>query len=205
VLVDVVKLLHPFVPFITEEIWQVLGQQPASVSIADFPVASLDWNDDSAEREMAVVQNAVRGVRTIRAELNVPHTARPDVFLATGRDGATGPLERSIEQIQGMTGSGRVVVGERIDPPDGSARQVFPDVEVFVSVSDLIDIDAERSRLQKDLDGVDRDLANVEATLANDQFIQRAPRQVVNKERGKRDEYLQKKQRLEANLNLLGG
>ncbi len=206
VLKQVVLLLHPFVPFITEEIWQVLGEDPESISIAPFPEARDADRDEDAERRMAVVKGVVTGVRTIRAEVNVPADARVSVVATTETDLVSGTLGATGPALEAMTGSEpwEIVTDLSYEPPAGSAQQVLPEINLYVPLADLIDIDAETARLKKDLEGIRSDLAKAEAKLANKRFLSRAPEDVVEKERRKRDEFAQKKERLEANLASLG-
>jgi valyl-tRNA synthetase len=205
VLRDIVKLLHPMVPHITEEIWQVLGEEPTSVSRASYPEAGS--RDDDAEARMSIVQAAATGVRSIRADVDVPAKAVIPVIVKTGVALAAETLAETGAALQALTGSEPWTIATDPDfvPPSGSARQVFPDFEVFVPLLDLIDVAAETARLRLELAQVGKDLEEAHAKLGNDQFVKRAPADVVEKEQRKRDEFAQKKERLEANLASLGG
>jgi len=203
VLNAVVRLLHPFVPFIAEEIWQTLGEEPASISIAPFP--EVGTRDEEAEREMTGFQEIVNSVRAIRAGLNVPKSARPTVLLKTASPELKRIVIDKIDQLNALTGAGSWSVGEKIDPPSGSARQVLSEAEVFVPLADLIDVEAESKRLKAELAEVEANLKRVEKTLANAEFLSRAPAAVVEKEREKEAEFRGKRERLRANLASLGG
>jgi len=203
VLVDIVKLLHPLIPFITEEIWRALGEEPASVSIAPFPAPG--GEDEQAERTMAALQEVVSGVRAVRSELNVPVTARPHVLVKTDRAPLIDALEANAEALNVLSGTASWEFGSELVPSAGAARKVLTFGELFVPLADLIDLDAERARLRAELDTVVEELEESASTLANEQFLSRAPADVVAKERRKHDEFLQKKERLEANLASFGG
>jgi len=203
VLKAVLRLLHPFVPFITEEIWQTLGEEPASISTAPFPEGGK--RDEEAERAMAAFQEIVSSVRAIRAELNVPKSARPTVLLKTENPVLKGVVMDKVDALNALTGAESWTVGGQIEPPPGSARQVLADAEVFIPLADLIDLDAEKERLNAELAAVEADLAKVEKTLANREFLDRAPAEVVDKEREKQAEFRGKRDRLRANLASLGG
>ena len=204
VLKQIVLLLHPLVPFVTEEIWQVLGEEPSSVCIAPFPEAVDADRDADAEAAIAALQEAVTGVRAIRADLNVPQKAEITVALKTSSAETTGVLRDSLASLKALTGAAAWSFGDDLDPEPGSARKVLTYGELFVPLADLIDVDAERSRLQAELAETASDLAKTGAKLANEQFLSRAPADVVEKERGTRDEFAQKVERLEANLASLG-
>jgi len=203
VLRDIVKLLHPIVPFITEEIWQVLGEEPASISRAPYPEPGT--RDEEAEQQLALVQDVISSVRAIRAELSVPHKAQPEVWIKADDAGVRATLEENATVIAALAGTSTVRVSGELERPAGAARKIIQDAEVYVPLADLIDVDAERRRLQAELTAAAKELAQVEAKLANAQFLERAPADVVEKERGKREEFAQKKARLEENLASLGG
>jgi valyl-tRNA synthetase len=202
VLRDSLKLLHPIVPHITEEIWQVMGEQPASISRAPYPEAGM--HDEEAERSMALLQAVVTAVRTVRAELGVPHQAAPQVLIRAD-DVARRVLEPSAEIIRTLTSAGEVRISRTLDPPETAARQIVQGAEVYVPLADLIDVTAERHRLTQALADVAQDLLRTEAKLKNRQFLERAPDDVVQKEHAKREEFVQRKRRLEENLSSLGG
>lgn len=203
VLRDIIKLLHPIVPHITEEIWQVLGEQPQSVSVASYPTAGV--RDQDAERGMLALQEAVTGVRAIRSDLNVPQRANISVYLKTTAGTLVDVIKESSAALNMLTGSDRWELGADLEAPAGSARKILSFGELFVPLADLIDVAAEQQRLRWELIHAGNDLAQVAAKLANEQFLKRAPADVVEKEQRKHDEFTQKKQRLEANLASLEG
>ncbi len=204
VLKQILLLLHPFVPFVTEEIWQVLGEEPTSISLAPFPGPSDRERDAEAEAAMAALQEAVTGVRAIRADLNVPQKAEISVVLKSGSMALVEPLVRSLASLKALTGAAVWDFGSAMTEMAGTARKVLSFGELFVPLADLIDVASEIKRLGAELAEVSADLAASTAKLANDQFLSRAPADVVEKERRKRDEFAQKVERLEANLASLG-
>ncbi len=203
VLRQVVLLLHPLVPFITEEIWQALGED-SSVSVSPYPEVRAADRDMAAEDAIAAFQEAVSGVRAIRSDLNVPAKAKLSVSLKSSNPVIVDVLQASVESLKTLTGASMWEFGDTLTPAEGSARKVLSFGELFVPLVDLIDMNAERTRLSGELAGVEADLSKVEAKLANEQFLSRAPADVVDKERGKREQLAQKKERLEANLASFG-
>jgi valyl-tRNA synthetase len=204
VLRETTKLLHPFIPFITEEIWQALGGSPASVCVASYPIAGPFGPDDGAEQAMSIFQGMTGGVRSIRAEWNIPATAELQVFVKADPNGPIGPVIERLRTSSGMTGPAQYLVTRDAKAPKGSARIVLPNVEIYIPLADLIDLDSETARLRKELAETKVELARVEAKLANEQFLARAPEDVVAKERGKEEEFRRKRDRLQANLQSLG-
>jgi len=201
VLRDIVKLLHPIVPFITEEIWQVLGEAPESVSRAAYPETGK--RDVDAETQMAALQEIVTGVRAIRADLNVPAKAKPSATLSTASTELVDALRANEDALKAMTHTGSWTFGQDLEAAPGSARKVLICGELFVDVADMIDVGAEKARLQGELKQVEKDLAQASAKLANEQFLARAPEDVVQKERDKQQEFSMKRERLQANLKSL--
>jgi valyl-tRNA synthetase len=203
VLRETIKLLHPFIPFITEEIWQVLGESPASVSVAPYPTPGP--RDEEAEITMRSVQEVATAVRNLRAELSVPATARLRVLVRTSDSSLREAVRDKAAALSVLCGVEEWKTGPRLRPASGSARQVLSSAEVFVPLAEWIDVEAESRRLRAELVSVEAELAKVEATLANDRFLARAPEDVVAKERGKQEEFRRKRDRLRANLDSLGG
>ncbi len=204
VLRETTKLLHPFIPFITEEIWQALGGAPASICVASYPKAKPDSDDADAEQDMTAFQEMTGAMRSIRAEWNVPAGAELRVLVRDDPDGPIRPVIERLEACVGMTGPAEYVVARDAEAPEGSARVVLPGREMYVPLADLIDLDSETARIRKDLAEAEAELARVEAKLANEQFLARAPEDVVAKERSKEDEFRRKRDRLQANLQSLG-
>ncbi len=207
VLRETTKLLHPFIPFITEEIWQALGSVPESISIAAFPASCPERRDVDAEAQMTLLKDVVLGVRSLRSEHNVPANAKTHPITRLDDASKVAPLEQKQEFLCLATGSEtwRFVSGTAsFTPPHGSARAVFVGGEDIVPLAEHIDVEAEKSRLRQELDEAARELAKVEAKLSNEQFLARAPEDVVEKERGKQDEFRQKRNRLQASLASLG-
>ena len=198
---EILKLLHPFVPFISEEIWRSLDEEPESICVAPFPQAGA--RDPEAEAQMEVFQEAVRAVRAIRAELSVPQNAKLKVIVRTHDP----KLTAIIGELQGalctLCGANEWRVAPDISAPAGSARQVITGADLYVPLADLIDIDAEKDRIAKDLAQVESDLNRTRKNLANDSFLGYAPAEVVEKEREKEQEFLAKAARLRANLTSL--
>jgi valyl-tRNA synthetase len=185
-------------------LWQTLEEEPCSISLAKFP-EPFD-RDYEAEDQMGIFQQAVRAVRSIRAELSVPQSAKPRVIVRTSNQ----KLKNLIEKLQGplctlCQADSWQLLSDTFSPPKGSARQVITEADLFIPLSDFIDIDAEKVRIEKELAQVEADLQRVESNLANSSFLTRAPKEVVDKEKEKQKEFLTKADRLKANLKSLEG
>ena len=198
VLRTVVKLLHPFVPFISEEIWHVLGEKPSSVSITSFPKATA--RDENAEAEMSVFKELVNAARMIRSELNVPQKASIEVLIRTDSAKVMDLVNQKTRALRSLVSARAVRISDDLVPPAGAARKVLSVAEVFIPLKGLIDVDAERARLSKELTQMLARLKKVERNLTNETFLKRAPEAVITKERAKRDEFSSRLSRLRENL-----
>ena len=204
VLTDILKLLHPFIPFITEEIWQRLPQKESeSVMIAAYPQARPEWIDEQAEQTMQRLQALITAIRTIRSEMNVPPQKRAKVFIKAE--------DPRIEQLvhdykvffEELAQASEVLVGP--ERPKNAPRMVLEWAEVFVPLEGLLDLKQEHKRLRQELKEA---RAGLEATLRkldNPDFLERAPDEVIEKEKRKAQEFKEKVERLEQNLQLLQG
>ncbi|MCD6136854.1 valine--tRNA ligase [Candidatus Bipolaricaulota bacterium] len=200
---EIVKLLHPFVPFISEQLWRTLGEEPTSVGLASFPVTG--ERDLEAEAQMEIFQEAVRAVRAVRAELSVPQNAVVSVLVRTEDQRLTSLIEEMQGPLCTLCGASEWRAAPDIAAPEGSARQVISGADLFVPLADLIDIEAEKERIKKELKQAESDLERTRRNLANESFLSHAPEQVVEKERAKEEEFLTKAERLRANLASLEG
>jgi len=210
VLDAVLKLIHPFMPFISEEIWQALpkpektGKELPTIMHQPYPKAERQMIDETAEQEMDLIQQVISTVRTIRSEMNVPQDKNADVHLR-GPDeklalvfGNRIHLEKlaRVKDLTRLEGKGN---------PSGSASGLVGDIEIFVPLGGLIDMDRERERIQKEVDRIQGMLKSLEKKLADRHFISRAPQDVVEKERRKQADFLDKVQKLRDNLMALTG
>ncbi len=206
VLKTIVQLLHPFVPFITEEIWQRLPEQTAkSVMIAHYPVARSAWIDEEAERTMQKLQTLITAIRTIRSEMNVPPQKQAKVFIKAE--------DRQVQQLvqdyqtffRELAQASEVIVGPTVERPRAAPRMVLEWAEVFVPLEGLLDLQQEHRRLRQDLEEARAGLALTLRKLDNADFLERAPEEIIEKEKRKAQEFREKVQRLEQNLQLLQG
>ncbi len=188
VLSALVRLLHPFIPFITEEIHQKLVPDGGSIMVAPYPQADEFPRDEAAEARVARLIETVTSIRNIRGEMNVPPGAMIEVVLACSDPDAAATLTAFEHHLVNLARaeSVRVAVGapESLRPA-GSAAGVAGDVSVFVPLAGLVDFAAEEARLGKEITKIDKDLSRVQAKLGNDDFLHKAPAEVVQKEKDK--------------------
>jgi valyl-tRNA synthetase len=187
VLDDLLRLLAPLMPFVTETLWRALTGAAGgrnSLMVADWP-AGRDRRDPAAEEAFTVIQDLVTEVRKFRSQNDVAPSVRFDVSLRTDRRGLVEPHLPLVTSLAGL--SAVTFVDAPVESP-GTSRIISGAGEAFVDLAGLIDVDAEQARLAKEIDKARGDLERVEGKLANPAFVEKAPEAVVAKERGRRQE-----------------
>jgi valyl-tRNA synthetase len=208
VLETLLRLLHPFMPFITEEIWQSLsgdqnGQSTVkSILLEPYPKPRPEWLDETAEKEMDLVQAVIGAIRNIRGEMNVPQDIKAPVLIGGGRE-KTALIEASAIFLKTLANVSILTVGEKLEKPAHSATALVQNLEIFLPLEGIIDIHLERDRIQKELRRMEGFLKNLESKLQNPGFNEKAPEEVVTREKRKRDDFQEKIGKLRHTLALL--
>jgi len=202
VLENLLRLLHPFMPFITEEIWQSLpGKRPvSSIMQADYPRSLPEWQYTEGAREMELVMEVIRGIRNIRGEVEVPPSREISVILDCGSDESLHILKRNEGYVMSLARLSDLAMGRSPERPADAAVQVAGDVQIVIPLKGLVNVEEEEKRLLKELGKVEKDIDFLSKKLENQEFIGRAPAAVVAKEREKLDDFSNKKQVLLENL-----
>ena len=205
VLEQALRLMHPVMPFVTEELWQQLPLRdaPESLMIASWPVAEEGDLDDDAEREMSFLQEVISAARTIRSELNVPRGRRVDLVLSTAGAESAASLERHRAYLEALVGTRSLQVGAGLPQPSSSGSAVVGDVEIYIPLQGAVDVDAESRRLRKEIDKLQGVMRGLERKLDDEAFLARAPAAVVEKERLRRQECRTSLAKLSASLEML--
>jgi valyl-tRNA synthetase len=201
VLDDILRMLHPFMPFVTEEIWQRLPvkKENGTIMIVPFPKAEKGFDDEEAEEEMRLVIEIITALRNIRGEMNVPPGDQVDILLhVKGKKDKEGLLRNQLF-IQNLAKVKSLRVLEKVRRPPHSAFAAVRNVEIFVSM-DRSKMEEEAKRLQKEILKIDKEIAFVGRKLSNEQFLSRAPAAVVQEEKEKASQYQVLRRRLEENL-----
>lgn len=201
VLEATLRLLHPFMPFVTEEIWQKLPlkREGDSIMVAPFPEPKREFDDDRVADEMGLVIEIITAIRNIRGEMNVPPGEQVDVILRAEAKDVAERIRRNQLFIKSLAKVKGLMMGEEFKKPSYSAFAQVQDVEIFVPM-DRSRMEEEVRRLQKEILKIEKDIAFVNKKLFNEQFLLRAPMEVVNQEKEKATEYSILREKLEDNL-----
>jgi valyl-tRNA synthetase len=176
------RLLHPFMPFISEEIWQRLPHAGESIMIAPFPRAARRWHDPDAERAMKPVIDIVGAIRAIRSESRIPPAAELSVTVKPG-SAATAEVMGPAASLIGLLSRSVITIAPEAVRPPQSAHAVAGDAEVFVHLAGVVDLTAERNRLLKEIEKAEKEAAFLQGKLGRADFVERAPAEVVERER----------------------
>jgi valyl-tRNA synthetase len=190
---QLLKIVHPFMPFITEELWHLIEVRAKgeSISTSAYPIGNKRFIKPTANKSMRYLQDIITGIRNIRGEMNIPPSKEIDVHIKIPDYD-----ERFTIYIKKLTRASSVVAGNDVEKPEMSASAVVRDTEIYVPLEGLIDLDKERERLTKEINRLQGALKGIDKKLSNDNFIGKAPAEVVDREKHKKNDY-------EANLKKL--
>ncbi|KRN29342.1 valS protein [Lactobacillus selangorensis] len=203
VLDQTMRLLHPIMPFVTEEIWQTMPHAGISIMTAKYPESHAELNDPAAERAMKAVIELIRSVRGIRKEVNAPLSTPVDILIKTQDDQLAQIFTDNQVYIDRFVHPKELKIGRDIKAPTLSMTGVLTGAEVYVPLAELIDLDAEIARLQKDVDKYTQEIGLADKKLGNAGFTDKAPEQVVAKVRAKRSDYADKLQKTQERIATL--
>ncbi|MCX7884783.1 MAG: class I tRNA ligase family protein, partial [Caloramator sp.] len=203
VLRDSLKLLHPFMPFITEEIYTHLEGEESSITISRWPEYSNDRSFDKDENMMQYVIDVIRAVRNIRTEMNVPNSKRAKILLIPSKDEIKTSLEEGSIYFEKLAFASGIAFVKREDIPKDAVSSVVPGIEIFLPLEDLIDKEKEIERLLKEKEKYEKEVERVVKKLSNEGFISKAPKNVIEEEKEKQAKYQEMLDKIIERLNAL--
>jgi len=203
VLEGTLKLLHPIMPFITEELWQKIPHKGESIMVSSWPVFKKKFIDNKSEVSMNIVKDVVSAIRNIRSELRVPSNKKGVCLIKTDRGEIKELIEKCRDYVLGLSKVESIEAGSDAEKPEHSAVSVISGAEIYLPLKGLIDFEVERKRIEKERDAIKRELTKVNKKFLNEAFISRAPKEVIEKTKVKKIEYEEKLHRLEENLKSL--
>ena len=192
VLDNTMRLLHPFMPFITEEIWQSLPHEGESITIAAWPTVNESLTDSKKASSMKLLSDIIRSVRTIRAEVQTPMSKKVPLYISAKDAETLAVLEENAMYLEKFCNPEPLVLGQGIEAPGQCMSSVVSGAELFLPLEGLIDIAAETVRLEKELEKWAKEVKLVQGKLSNERFVSKAPEAVVAEERAKQQDYIEK-------------
>ncbi len=194
---DMLKILHPVMPYITEEIYSLLPFEKAdkAIMVTDMPEASDDLIDRDAEAQIDFVQKIVTAIRNIRGEMNIAPSKILNVHLKTE---AITDVQR--DYIKALVKAEEIVAGPDVTKPGASASSVVTDCEIYIPLEGLIDLDVEKARVEKEIARLEGVLKGVEKKLSNEKFVNNAPAEVVEREKAKQHDWTSSLEKLKVIL-----
>ncbi|WP_191980634.1 valine--tRNA ligase [Loigolactobacillus backii] len=192
VLDQTLKLMHPIMPFVTEELWQNMPHDGESIVTAAYPVEHADLADEAAVSEMSRLIDLIRSVRNIRSEVNAPLSSPIDVLIKTTDKATEQTYQANREYIERFVHPKELQIGADVKSPKLAMSAVITGAEIYVPLAELIDLDQEIVRLQGEAKKLQAEVDRADKKLGNERFVQSAPEKVVNVQREKRADYLNK-------------
>ena len=190
VLDQFLRLLHPIMPFVTEEIWQQIGGQDKSIVVADYPRVMEAYQDSKVEAQMAQLMELIRAVRTIRNEMNTPLSKPVDLYIKVQDATGQALLEANQAYIKRFCNPAQLLISQAPEHPEEVVTQVLSFAEILMPLKGLIKLEDELARLEGEQAKLEKEVARIDGKLSNEKFVSRAPEHVVAEERNKRQGYL---------------
>jgi len=183
---ELLKIVHPFMPFITEELWHFVSGKEINESISQskYPVTDPSQINSDIEKEMEFLQNIITAVRNIRGEMNIAPSLQLDVFIKTEKIN-----DEQLEYIKKLVKAKNITIGSKLVKPKASASKVINNCEIYIPLEGIIDIELERNRLQKEINRLEGSLIGIDKKLSNEKFFNNAPPEVVEKEKQKKEDW----------------
>ena len=201
VLIQSLKLLHPYMPFITEEIFCNLQEEEPSIMISSWPVYKEEWNFASEENAVETIKEAVRGIRNVRTSMNVPPSKKAKVYVVSEDESLLGIFEHSKVFFATLGYASEVCLQkDKTGIADDAVSAVIPKAAIYMPFAELVDIDKEIERLQKEEERLTKELARVNGMLGNEKFVSRAPEAKIAEEKAKLEKYTQMMEQVKERL-----
>ncbi len=201
VLTSALKLLHPYMPFITEEIFCTLQTKEESIMVSEWPVFREDRQFTKEENAIELMKEAVRGIRNVRTGMNVAPGKKAAVFVVSDKEGVRQIFEEGRQFFTSLAAASELTVqADKSGIDDSAVSVVIPNATVYIPFEELVDIAQEIERLQKEQKRLEGELARVQGMLGNERFLSKAPKQKVDEERAKLEKYTQMKAQVEERL-----
>ena len=205
VLDNTMRLLHPFMPFITEEIWQNLPHEGVSITVAKWPESDASLTDLQAAEEMKLLVEIIRSVRNSRAEVNTPMSKKIKMIVKAKDQAVLAILEKNRAYLERFCNPEELLLATEVETPDKAMTSIVTGAEIILPLEGLINLEEEIARLQKEWEKLNKEVERVQKKLSNEGFVKKAPEKVIEEEKAKEKDYTEKRTAVEARLNELKG
>ena len=204
VLINALKMLHPYMPFITEEIFCNLSDEE-SIMISSWPEYKEEWNFEAEENAIETIKEAVRGIRTVRTSMNVPNSKKATVYVVSENAKIREIFEHGKVFFAALGFASEVIVQEdKTGIADDAVSALLPEAAIYMPLQELVDIEKEKERLHKEEKRLEGELNRVNGMLNNEKFVSRAPEAKIQEERAKLEKYTQMMSQVKERLAQLG-
>ena len=201
VLINSLKLLHPFMPFISEEIFCNLQDEEESIMISKWPEFKDEWNFAADEHAVETIKEAVRAIRNVRTSMNVPPSKKAKVFVVSENEEVRGIFENSKVFFATLGYASEVLVqADKAGISEDAVSAVVAQASIYMPFAELVDIEKEIERLQKEAEKLEKELARVNGMLANEKFVSKAPQAKIDEEKAKQAKYAQMMEQVKERL-----
>lgn len=203
VLDQIMRMLHPYMPFITEEIWQQLPHEGESITVAAWPTYNEKYHDEISSKEMKQLVDIIKAIRNIRAEVDTPMSREIPIMIKAKNDAIQVTLDKNRSYLERFCNPSELIIATEVTAPDDAMTAVVTGAEIFLPLEGLIDFEKEIARLEKELKKWESEVELVGKKLANEGFVSKAPEKVVEAEKQKQVEYIDKREKVKQRLEEL--
>ena len=202
VLINSLKLLHPFMPFITEEIFITLQDKEESIMISKWPEYKKEWAFEDEEEATEIIKEAVRAIRNVRTSMNVPPSKKAKVFVVTDEKKVRDIFEHSKSFFAALGYASEVVIrADKMGIASDAVSALTPKASIYMPFAELVDIDKEIARLKKEEANLEKELQRSKNMLGNEKFVSKAPKEKIDEEKAKLEKYTAMMQQVKERLN----
>lgn len=189
ILDQILRLMHPIMPFVTEKLWLSMPHEGKSISVASYPVAHAEFENNEADNQMNFMIEVIKAVRNIRMEVNAPMSSSIDILIQLDKAADKKILDDNSEYVQNFLHPKKLEVSTEIAAPKLAKTAVIPGAQIFVPLADIVDLDEELAKMEKEAKRLEGEVMRASKKLSNEGFVKNAPEAVIAKEKKKQADY----------------
>lgn len=189
ILDQILRLMHPIMPFVTEKLWLSMPHEGKSISVASYPVAYAEFENNEADNQMNFMIEVIKAVRNIRMEVNAPMSSSIDILIQLDKAADKKILDDNSEYVQNFLHPKKLEVSTEIAAPKLAKTAVIPGAQIFVPLADIVDLDEELAKMEKEAKRLEGEVMRASKKLSNEGFVKNAPEAVIAKEKEKQADY----------------